>query len=276
MRSRLVLINGTATVLLLLAELPVLAGDGAGWTEPDEDEGAVDVGAEDGTEQPGSGGTAPACAWEPYVPADEWGEGPDPFDFTTRPPHNEYDWYWKACPKPDGTVSRELVAVPREPPAVDPVLLREQVIDRLQLPSPTVAMNPPGDQVVHVETWLWIDDAIWRTHSKSVTAGGVTVTATASPQRVVWDMGNGDAVVCTGPGTAYDASRRSAEQSTDCSYTYARSSAGQPSEAYVVTTTIEWDVSWSVVGAVGGGPLPALVTSSSMAARVAEMQALNQ
>jgi len=137
-------------------------------------------------------------------------------------------------------------------------------------------MNPSGDQVVHVESWLWVDDAIWRTHTKSVSAGGVTTTVTAAPTRVIWDLGNGDSVVCDGPGVPYDPSIPSDGQSTDCSYTYRHTSAGQPGDAYQATATIEWTVSWTVTGAPGGGPLPAMFTSSPVAVRVSEMQALNQ
>ncbi|MDP8927512.1 MAG: hypothetical protein M3O70_02780, partial [Actinomycetota bacterium] len=63
---------------------------------------------------------------------------------------------------------------------------------------------------------------------------------------------------------------------TECSYMYQHSSAEQPGEAYQVTATVEWEVSWSVTGAAGGGALPAMLTTSSTAVRVAEMQALNQ
>ena len=89
-------------------------------------------------------------------------------------------------------------------------------------------------------------------------------------------MGNGDVVVCNDPGTPYDTSRPAAEQSTTCSYTYEHTSAGQPGDAYQVTATVEWQVSWTVTGAPGGGALPSLSTSSATSVRVAEMQALSQ
>lgn len=184
----------------------------------------------------------------------------------------DYEWYWRVCP--DG--STDLIPVPVGEPAVDPTVLRGEAVDRLALPAPAVGMNPPGDQVVHIESWLWVDKAMWTTYSESVSAGGVTTTVSAIPLSVTWEMGNGDTVVCAGPGTAYDPSRPAADQATDCAYTYRHSSAGQPGEAYQVTATVEWEVSWSVTGAAGGGALPAMLTSSSVGVRVAEMQALNQ
>lgn len=99
---------------------------------------------------------------------------------------------------------------------------------------------------------------------------------TATPRRVIWEMGNGDTVTCAGPGTPYDPSRPSAQQTTDCAYTYRHSSAGRPRNAYRVIANVEWGVSWSVVGAAGGGSLPPLFTSSPLWVGVAELQALNQ
>lgn len=287
MRTSRLLIAAVTACAVLGPSLPALADDGpGGWVDVDEDGSQIDVGASDGETTPGDtgeGGT-PECEWI-YVPADEVdlmfaligsseaadtldpdGEITDPLDF---------EWYWMSCPDGQGGFTNDLIPVPREDP-VDPTDLRDEAIDTLSLPFPTVAMNPAGDQVVHIESWLWVDDAIWTTHSKSVSAGGVTTTVTAAPKRVIWDLGNGDTVVCGGPGKPYDPSIPSDEQATDCSYTYTHTSAGQPGDAYQATATIEWTVSWTVTGAPGGGPLPALFTSSPVTVRVSEMQALNQ
>ena len=98
---------------------------------------------------------------------------------------------------------------------------------------------------------------------------------TATPTRVVWDMGDGETVTCGGPGTPYDTSRPSAEQQTDCSYTYERTSAGQPNDRFRVTATVFWSVSFtSNVGA--GGTLGEVSESREFTLRVAQAQALNQ
>src|SRR5207244_3829971 len=104
---------------------------------------------------------------------------------------------------------------------------------------------------------------------------GITVTVTAEPQRVVWDMGNGDQITC-GPGTPYDPSKPEADQQTDCSYTYRYSSAAQPNERYVITATVEWVATWTAAGAPGGGSLGVVRRSSSVAVRVAEAEAINE
>ena len=102
----------------------------------------------------------------------------------------------------------------------------------------------------------------------------MSVTVTALPSSVTWDMGTGDRVVCRGPGRAYDPRRWEEEQATDCSYTYRRSSAGQPNQRFPVRATMTWRVSWTVSGIAGGGDLGEVSRSTSFGLRVAEGQAL--
>ena len=72
-------------------------------------------------------------------------------------------------------------------------------------------------------------------------------------------------------------------QTTDCSYTYLKSSAGQPSAngdgdsnngAFRVTATITWTVSWLATGVAGGGPLAPLYTSSTVPVRVEQVESV--
>jgi hypothetical protein len=276
---RSAIVASVATAALAVPAFAQSAGDSAyGWVETGDD--SATVGAEVATARPAagtgqSGGGSSPCTWTP-VEADLVGE-PAEMIFT-RMPNAQYAWYLQECTNPDGTSSRTFVPVEvtDQGPAPDPEALRASAQEELRLPTPEVAMSPPGEQVVHVESWLWLDGALWRPHSSSASAGGVTATVTATPSRTVWDMGNGDVVVCDGPGVAYDTRRSAAGQSTDCSYTYRVSSAGRPGDAYPVTVTVEWELSWTVTGAPGGGALPALTTSTSTAVPVGEVQALNQ
>ncbi len=277
---RALMIAGISAVALVVQATVALAIPG-GWVDVDDDDSEVEVGATDeqssGERGEGSN-SASQCSWS-RVPSDQldvlwWENAPELAGGILDP--SEYDWYWRSCPNADVGISSDLIPVPRGGPPVDATVLRDEAIDRLVLPGPAVAMNPPGEHVVHIESWLWIDDAIWATHSRSASAGGVTTTVEATPRRVIWDMGNGDTAICEGPGTPYDPARSAHEQATECSYMYQHSSAEQPGEAYQVTATVEWEVSWSVTGAAGGGALPAMLTTSSTAVRVAEMQALNQ
>ncbi|MGH8996476.1 MAG: hypothetical protein ACRDYB_10675 [Acidimicrobiales bacterium] len=132
---------------------------------------------------------------------------------------------------------------------VNAVLVAEQAVKQLGLGSPTIEMAPPtGDpQLVSVATWLWIAPSAWKTMTASAAAGPVTTTATATPQKVVWDMGDGDTVTCDGPGTPYDPNDPDA--TTDCSYAWADPGT------YQVTATVYWSVTWTASGAPGGGNL---------------------
>ncbi len=188
---------------------------GSGWV--DEDGGIIEVGAEGGTRSEGrdssraSGGARPVCQWE---------QVPDDHLLVRRRATTGQDvvLYFKTCPgRP-----REVVEVPVGGGRVSPVAAWERALELLVLPTHRIQVNPT-EPVVHVETWLWLDDATWATREQTASAGGVTATVRASPRRVTWDMGNGDRVVCDGPGTPYDPSNPAEAQSTGCSYTYRHS-----------------------------------------------------
>ena len=182
-------------------------------------------------------------------------------------------WFYKVCnASSDGALlsSNPLVFVPDPSPEA----LRQQALRHMSLPAPAVETSPPADklQLVNLETWLSVGGA-WETQTSTAAVPGVSVTVTAQPQRVVWDMGTGDTVVCDGPGATYDSSRPDAGQEPPCSYRWPRSSAGEPDGAFHVTATVQWGVSWTVTGAPGGGPLPAMQQSTVRAMRVGEAQA---
>lgn len=162
-------------------------------------------------------------------------------------------------------------------PVVDPIELATDALERTPLPEPQIAMAPSSDipQLVNLATFLWLPAEQWQPETVSASAGGVTSTVTATPTRVVWDMGQGDSVVCDGPGVPYRPELPDNQQPSDCSYTYPRSSAGQPGQAYQVTATVEWETTWAVTGAPGGGSLGTATSSSTTSVQVAELQSLN-
>ncbi len=127
---------------------------------------------------------------------------------------------------------------------------------------------------MNLRTWLWIDPGAWQPLSQTASAGPVSATVTATPTSVRWDMGDGAVVTCRGPGTPFDPTRAESAQSTDCSHTYKRSSAGQSGERYTVRVTITYGVSWTASGAPGGGELGVIESSESLPLRVAEGQAV--
>ena len=189
-------------------------------------------------------------------------------------------WYVITCP--GTTPSLLFVGSPSgqqvQPPALaQPQALAQEALATLHLPGPGLRMSPATTaQLVNFEDWLWVDPSIWHPISATATAGPVSATAVATPDRVVYDMGDGGQVVCSGPGTPYDPNRSPDGQSTNCSYTYRSSSAGQPGNHFTATATIYWTVRWTAAGAPGGGNLGQIPGETSSApVEVDEIQAVN-
>ncbi|MDT0307274.1 hypothetical protein RM780_09895 [Streptomyces sp. DSM 44917] len=155
-----------------------------------------------------------------------------------------------------------------------PAQLAEQAREQLRLPAPEIAASPAGDQLVRVPTWLWLEPGSWEEISATASVPGVSVTAVATPRSVTWSMGDGSEVVCSSPGTPYEAGGAPGRSSPDCGHTYTDSSAGQPGDSYPVSAEVTWTVTWS--GAGESGEFPGLTTSSSTSFRVLESQALTQ
>ncbi|RFU85200.1 hypothetical protein DY218_18655 [Streptomyces triticagri] len=158
---------------------------------------------------------------------------------------------------------------------MQPAVAAQEAVRELVLPKPAIRTNPDEkrSQLVRVPTWMWLDAAMWKPVSKTVKVPGVTVTATAVPQRVRWGMGDGRTVVCEGAGTPYDAAKYSAEAaSPDCGHLYRRSSAAEPGEAYQVSAAVIWDVTWH--GGGEEGVVPGQETAAQVPLKVAEAQAL--
>ena len=86
----------------------------------------------------------------------------------------------------------------------------------------------------------------------SETEGGITVTAEANAQYIVWDMGDGHTITCANPGSAYAGS---GSASPTCGYRYFAPSRNEPGGAYTVTATTHWLVTWQ-----GGGDQGTLTT----------------
>lgn len=250
------------------ADEPV-AGNNRGWTDGNGVAAQAAAGRSSEPSPPSGSGEGPTCTYQTLPPeqsaiADNMATG------GIGPPKGAEpgNWVRRICTTENGT-DGTVIWLPQRTP-VDPVVLARQALNYSPLPPPALGMSPSPDrdQLVNVPTWLWIDPAKWRPVSASASAGGITVTTTATPARVVWDPGDGGfAVTCDGPGTPYDPTKPAARPS--CAYTYRR-----PAERVVLTATVEWSVRWAS-SAGGGGDLGTVRGSSSVPVRVAESQAIN-
>lgn len=142
-------------------------------------------------------------------------------------------------------------------------------------PTP-VESSPKAMGVIGVPVWMWVANPASSTYGPietSASAGGITVTATATAERVEWNMGDGSAPITCGQGTPYNSSVDVAEPSPDCGYTYQKTSWDQPNHEYTVTASSYWRVDWTGAGQQGTIRLPALV--SRVHIREGELQVLN-
>jgi hypothetical protein len=176
---------------------------------------------------------------------------------------------------PNTTVDTFWAATP--PPAVDPAVLAQQALDKMLLRGPDIDINPkPGGKgLVGMPVWMAAaqSQTTWGPNTASASAGGVTVTAKAEVTKVVWDMGDGSSVTCTGPGSVYKKSY-GLKSSPDCGHVYTQPSSEQSGGKYSVTATSTWTVNWQVAGGGQAGQLTA-VRQSQVALTIVESQAVN-
>lgn len=154
---------------------------------------------------------------------------------------------------------------PPAPPSEAEIL---QLVAELDLPEPGIGSAPctgPGCMgAVGMPVWLWT--APWSTYTDSASIRGYTVVLTATPSHIDWDLGDGTALRC-GQGTPYDTSYGITSSPT-CGHTYHVTSADQPAQAYPITATMTWNVTWS--GAAAGSTTTS--TTQTVPVRIGEYQ----
>ena len=163
--------------------------------------------------------------------------------------------------------------VPVTSPPPDPAQLAQQAVAQMGLSSTDIGIVPedgPGMVgIIGLPVWMWVADpgpATTGPVTTSVTAAIWTVTATATLDRIVWDMGDGTTVTCYGRGTPYE-DRYGVAASPDCGHTYTVPGT------YTVSATSYWTANWSGIGRTGTIPLQFTSTTQIVEA---EVQVLNQ
>jgi hypothetical protein len=171
----------------------------------------------------------------------------------------EGEWYYQSCHYLDTgelASSRYWQYTPGQPatPGPDLAELARQAYDEIPLAFPVPHTSPAIDirQLTGLPTWLWVDPATWQAQTADATLAGFTVEVTATPDRLVWDLGDRTApVTCSGPGTAFDPARGN-DQRTDCSHVYQFVSTNEPRGVYRAAATMVWSVTWAAsTGATG-------------------------
>ncbi len=258
-------------LLVCIVGTPVSADIGAEKRTEQDDQGNVvlTVGTDGSVTQPDPQGGTLDCSLFQHAPS---------FEAPTDNPALSGDqlvegrYYWLTCTDASGAqvVARLFQYVPGEA-AITPEELARRAQDQLAIryPEPRTSPAITIDQIVGIETWMWIDAAAWQSVTATASIPGLSVSATATPQQVTWDMGDGSTVVCDGPGTPYDSNRAIADQSSECTHVYQRRGA------YTVSATVVWAVEWSASDGTGG-PLADASRTTQFPMTVIERQAIGR
>ncbi|MFE6510276.1 hypothetical protein ACFVBP_21600 [Nocardioides sp. NPDC057764] len=156
--------------------------------------------------------------------------------------------------------------------------MAEDILETMQLAKPSIHMapSPPAMTYVGLETWLWMDRGQWADITDSATIRTTTVTVTAEPTHVAWDLTDGS-VNCPSAGRPWIKGMSGSEQ-TDCSYEFQNvSDRDGGNGAFDVSAQIQYQVDWTCSGLCiedGGtlGVVPGL--ASAAAIRVGERQSV--
>jgi len=267
-RSVVRLLIVTAALLAMTAAPAAADGESDAYIDP-VDGPTVEVTDDETT--PGSNGSSEDgnCVWRVAI-ADDLATGV--FDVDGSRLYSETGrWLERVC---DGSVQPiNGMGIAPEVSAVDPVELAAQARASIPIAAPGIETSPGADQQTYaqVTTWLWIDDSWWKSYTATASAGRVSATVTARPVSASWSTGDGGNVMCNGPGIEWR--RGLDDDDTYCSHVYRQSSAGRDGDAYPLTVTVSFEVTWaSNVGA--GGALEGLERSSSRSLPVGEIQAV--
>ena len=200
-------------------------------------------------------------------------------------------WYLpSSCSQPDGMSKDEYnkiantflhkpaVFVPAggQPPVppVDGATLAKAAWKAVEIPAPSVEMNPRMDgdvqTLVGVENWVWASADTPQSVTATASAGPVSATVTATSSGLTLSAPDSK-VSCQGFGTPWQPGMP--EGGSSCTMTFTRSS-----EHLGGSTSVKVGVSYSASYTASDGAqgsLPSVSTSGSVSLKVGEAQSLN-
>ncbi|MGH9187565.1 MAG: hypothetical protein ACRD0U_17410, partial [Acidimicrobiales bacterium] len=90
--------------------------------------------------------------------------------------------YWLICTEDGETVeSRIFTYQGAIPTIISPGELAQRAKERLPLLYPEPSVNPPNEQLVGLESWLWVPAEQWAVRSATASVPGLSATVTAEP-----------------------------------------------------------------------------------------------
>jgi hypothetical protein len=137
----------------------------------------------------------------------------------------------------------------RAPGPPDPGELAQLVVRHLPLAVADVHTAPraPHHTFIGVENWLWVPRAQWVTLTKTARLRGTSVTVTARPRDVAWDLGPARKN-CSTPGRVWRATMTDTAR-TSCGYTYRVTSDSAPDHVFGISARVQYRVNWTCHGA---------------------------
>nr|WP_236647038.1 hypothetical protein [Micromonospora acroterricola] len=245
-------------------------------------------GGGDGGDGDGGGGGGGVCQWAGQtIPCYDdvlgWFNNGDGCYYKltqgeVEPPEGQ-QWYLQTCN--GGDVGTQVVVLRDEPPPgfgapPDPEELARRALASIRLLPARLRVAPRkdvGPGLVGLPVWMWAtpSPSYFGPLTASASDRGLTVSIEAKVDRIVWHMGNGDEVTCTGPGTPYDSEGSHAGgPSPDCGYDSGYPKAG----TYRVGATTYWTVTWS--GGGESGEIPQTRTSGTVPVQINELQVVTR
>ncbi|MFI7491682.1 hypothetical protein ACIBXA_25225 [Micromonospora echinaurantiaca] len=196
---------------------------------------------------------------------------------TNTPPGQQ--WYVRTCN--GGDLGDQTTVLRDSPPPgfgapPDPEELARRALASIRLLPPRVAVAPrksKGPGLVGLPVWMWAsrgENYFGPLHADAEDRG-LRVVIEAKVDRIVWSMGNGRKVTCTGPGTPYSATgARAGRTSPDCGYHTGYPKAG----TYRVSAVTYWTVTWS--GGGQRGEIPQTRASGTVPIQINELQVVTR
>lgn len=277
--SCLALVSAIATAALLLAiattdrvwaDGPEDCPEGTGWNE---DLGAcIQINIPGGetpgpgeTPNPGTGATVCRDKDGSEVPCTKdgltwWGsphwcyaEPQQPQNPPPRGHENENGMWWTCQTGSSDTAASYAVwwASGGAAPVDGAAVARQMIVTiPFELADAKIAPPPTYHTYISYENWLWIESSQWHTVSQTRSLRGATVTLTATPSYVEWDMGNDDTKSCVGPGRAW-VKGMPENAPTNCSYAYEEMQDPE-GDTWTVSARISYTLAWTCEGNCGG------------------------
>lgn len=227
-----------------------------------------------------SGGPRWVCGYHPIVAPMHSVYDPSPVvDWSTRVAPETGRDYMLGCFVDDGAGGRTLVrsryVVYDSTDVFSGLASTERAMDearrRLDLPMPDPSVNPPGEQLVGLPMWMWLERP-WERRSAVAAIGDTWAAVTAIPVLSRWSFADGSVLWCD-QGVRYDLDRSPRDQSSGCTHTFQHSSRWSAGGVEWVEVAMIWKVEW-YASDVPGQPLGTVERSVSFPVRVVEAQAV--